>query len=1145
MMNKFLSWPIRTQLSILLVVLALPSMILIVRSGIEERNESMRWGTEECSDFVHMIAAEHQAVVAGARQLATSLALLPEVQSHNVEAANALFTDLLKANPQYVNISVADKSGVVWASAVPFEGTVSVADRKSFRETIRTGTFSSGEYGVGRLVKKPVINFGYPVKSRYGTVAAVVAVALNLDYVQQISDKIRRPDGASFSLLNHQGTIITRNLKDPFSEKLTGKRDMREELFTKMKEGPSEGTFESMGNDGNFRLVAYKKISLPHESEPYLYIRSSIPLASLTSKAYTAMVKKLGLLVLVFGAGLVVVWIIGKRAIMKPILLLKEASRQLESGRGSVNVSDVVKGGELGELARAFDSMAQTLAERENALRESEERWETTLASVGDAVIATDTDARITFMNAVAEDLTGWTLAEASQKPIAEVFNIVNEHTRHKVESPVFKVLEQGTIVGLANHTILIRKDGTEAPIDDSGAPIKGKDGKTIGVVLVFRDITKRKENEENIKRLASFPELNPHPVLEVGLSGEITFCNPVTEGLLESFGLDKRDCRAFVPQDMDAVLRDWDGNSESTLERKVVIKERVFGEFITLVPQFKVARIYARDITERKQAEDALIRAKEEWERTFASVPDMIALIDNQYRIMRVNDALARRLGVKTEEGIGLFCYEAVHKLSEPPHFCPHSRTAKDGLQHIEEIREERLGGDFLVSTTPLYDDQGEMAGSVHVLHDITERKRAEEALRETRDELELRVQERTSELQRAYDTLQTETAQRKQAEDQLFQARKMEAIGTLAGGIAHDFNNILAGIIGFTEIALDDTSPDGLTYRPLKLVLQSGFRARDLVKQILAFSRKTEHKREPVSLSPLVSETLQLIRASLSTAIKITVNIGASSDNVFADPSELQQIIMNLCTNAAFAMRDTGGELNIALAETDIESGSTVTPELPPGQYVELTVKDTGTGMDRDVMARMFEPFFTTKEVGQGTGLGLAVVYGIVKSLRGDITVESTPGMGSTFRVLLPRVSEDVELYNLGQEAPGGKERILFIDDEELLAELGKGRLQRLGYKVTAITDGTEALQVFSKDPTQFDLVLTDQAMPGITGFYLAQELLKLRADIPIILCTGYSDSVSEEKAMAMGIRGLLMKPLSKHEMAVAVRRALDTLP
>jgi signal transduction histidine kinase/ActR/RegA family two-component response regulator len=380
----------------------------------------------------------------------------------------------------------------------------------------------------------------------------------------------------------------------------------------------------------------------------------------------------------------------------------------------------------------------------------------------------------------------------------------------------------------------------------------------------------------------------------------------------------------------------------------------------------------------------------------------------------------------------------------------------------------------------------------------------------------------------------------QQRQLEDQLRQSQKMEAIGTLAGGIAHDFNNILGAVIGFTEMAIEDVPDRPLVWKNLQNVLKSGMRARELVKQILAFSRKTSHERSPLALTPVIKETVQLLRASIPRTTDIRISFRSSSDMVLASPVEVQQILMNLATNASFAMEEAGGIMEISLADSDFEPDLIRTAS---SEYVKITVKDTGCGMSPEVMKRIFEPFYTTREVGRGSGMGLAVVYGIAKDLQGTITVESEPGSGSTFRVFLPKVETEKKAESMkSSETVRGSERILFVDDEEMLAEWGKATLERLGYRVAAFTDSKKALKAFSDDPMRFDLVITDHAMPQMAGTDFARMLLKARKDIPIILCTGHSETVSREKARKLGIREFLMKPLAKQELAEAVRGVLD---
>ena len=433
MMQRFYSWPIRVHLTILIALLAIPSISLIVYSGIAGRHQAISNAKADCLRFVNDAAGQQQAVVVGAEQLATALSLLPPIQSRNPAATNALLADLVRENPQYVNIYVTDKSGLVWASATPFVGKVSAADRKWFQEAIRTGMFSSGEYAIGRILKKHTIGFGWPVKNTSHELIAVIAIGLDLDYVQHMFERLDLPPGSTFGLLDHRGVILATNFNNP--KPLISRTDTRKGLFAMMTKGSDQGNFETIGDDGRYRLYAYRGLRLPHESEPYIYIRSSIPLSSAVSKANAAMFRNLSAFVALFLVGLALAWFIGKRIIVSPIMMLKGASERLAAGADTVNVSHAVKGGELGELAHAFDGMAEALIQEKTALRMSERRWATTLSSIGDAVIATDVEGRITFMNAVAEGLTGWALRGASRKPVTDVFRIVNEYSRKEIEA--------------------------------------------------------------------------------------------------------------------------------------------------------------------------------------------------------------------------------------------------------------------------------------------------------------------------------------------------------------------------------------------------------------------------------------------------------------------------------------------------------------------------------------------------------------------------------------------------------------------------------------------------------------------------------------------------------------------------------------
>ena len=385
-----------------------------------------------------------------------------------------------------------------------------------------------------------------------------------------------------------------------------------------------------------------------------------------------------------------------------------------------------------------------------------------------------------------------------------------------------------------------------------------------------------------------------------------------------------------------------------------------------------------------------------------------------------------------------------------------------------------------------------------------------------------------------------------RKRLEEQLRQAQKMEAIGILAGGIAHDFNNILAAIIGYAEMAKRSLPQEaGSAGADIQQVLLAGLRAKDLVKQILAFSRKGGEERSLISPRPIVKEALKFMRASIPASIEIREEIDPDCGTILANPTNIHQIVVNLCTNAFHAMEEAGGVLTVLLKNVEREEGEFAGEvDLPPGQYVLFSVRDTGPGMTPEVLARIFDPYFTTKGVGKGSGMGLAVVHGIVKNYGGMVRVESEVGVGTVFHVYLPRIGQGAAVADSIQEwtLPSGQERILYVDDEASIAEMGKAMLSGLGYRVTARFAPLEALEEFRRQPGDFDLLITDQTMPKMSGVQLIQEVRKIRPDLPVILCTGYSAAIGEDSALGMGIRHFIMKPLTMRMLAEKVRKALE---
>jgi signal transduction histidine kinase/ActR/RegA family two-component response regulator len=378
---------------------------------------------------------------------------------------------------------------------------------------------------------------------------------------------------------------------------------------------------------------------------------------------------------------------------------------------------------------------------------------------------------------------------------------------------------------------------------------------------------------------------------------------------------------------------------------------------------------------------------------------------------------------------------------------------------------------------------------------------------------------------------------------ERQMAQSQKMEAIGTLAGGIAHDFNNILTPILGYSELVLDSMAKEDLSYGFMKEIVNASLRAKELASQILTFSRQTEPEGRPIHILPIVKEVSKLQQGALPGSITVTLSIVADLDVVTAQPSQIHQVLMNLCTNAGHAMRDHGGELTIEVTNTQIREKPPNAANPPVRAAIRIKVSDTGSGIESDTLDRIFEPFFTTKERGEGTGMGLAVVHGIIKGIKGSINVSSVPGQGTAFIVDIPLETADVDeaSVKIEETLPTGTESILFIDDEVDIVNMNKVLLASLGYRPTLNTKSPDAVALFEANPESFDIVITDQMMPNMNGLELTAKIKAIRPDIPVILCSGYTEGVSKDEAREMGISEILHKPIGRRQMAQAIRRAL----
>ena len=536
------------------------------------------------------------------------------------------------------------------------------------------------------------------------------------------------------------------------------------------------------------------------------------------------------------------------------------------------------------------------------------------------------------------------------------------------------------------------------------------------------------------------------------------------------------------------------------------------FGELASIA--LDNAHLHAKlqqELLERSEAEKILKNSRKTFRTVLDSIDATIYVADmDTYEIIFMNKNMRDNFG---QNLVGQLCYRVFRNESHPCEHCTNSRLLDEQGEPTGAIVWE--GKNPLINKWYInYDRAIKWIDGryvrLQVATDITKLKALEKA--------------------------------RLKSEAYLRQAQKLEAIGTLAGGIAHDFNNILSAIMGYAELSMMDITKESDAKYNLNEIYKASQRAKDVVKQILTFSRQSDQDRKPLKIDPIVKESIKMLKASLPATIQIQQYIDPAAGIIEADATEVHQIIMNLCTNAYHAMSETGGLLEVQVKNIDLNMKSADHLKVAAGNYLALTVADTGHGMAPEVVERIFEPYFTTKEKDKGTGMGLAVVHGILKSYGGAVSVESEPGKGSNFTVYIPTGPKEVKReIKPPQNLPTGNERILFVDDEHALAEIGKKSLEHLGYRVETRTSSIEALALFQESPDMFDLIITDMTMPQITGEKLAGEIIKIRDDIPIIICSGYSDDLTEDRAGKIGISAFLMKPLVIRDLATAIRKVL----
>lgn len=740
-------------------------------------------------------------------------------------------------------------------------------------------------------------------------------------------------------------------------------------------------------------------------------------------------------------------------------------------------------------------------------LKESEFRFRSFVENANDIIYSLSHEGLFTYVSPNWLEFMG----ESAEAAIGKSFKqYVYEGDVQICQAFLDKVLT----TGMKQSSPPYRVKHTEGELRwhiSNGSPIKNANGNIVGYVGIARDVTVQKVAEDKLKRseerFKSLLELFPGYIYLQSPDYSIRYTNQYfsnefgnPEGRLchEIFHGKSDPCdqcptfKVFETKKPIIWARDNALNGKSYMLFDFPFRDSDGSE---LVLEFGM------DITERKRTEKLLEESETFNRLTLSNIHDTVILTDDKGDFVFICPSVHFITGYSNDEVkkmgnikklIGKLDYD--HEVFETQGSVQNIESevvSKDGYKHNVLIGLKAI--DF------------RNASRLYTIHDITEIKK---------------IQKR------------------------LDQAQRMEAIGNLAGGIAHDFNNILFPILGFSHLMLEDLPPGSLEHENAQEIYRAGQRARDLINQILSFSRQTEHEMMSLKFQNVLKEVLKLCRATIPTNIEIEQNIQSDCGSVWADATQLHQIGMNLMTNAYHAVQDKNGKIIVDLKEVFFDEADASSYSLAPGRYALLSVTDNGIGMGDEIKSKVFDPYFTTKEIGKGTGLGLAVVYGIVKDFGGDIKVYSEPGIGTTFNVYLPLADKasDVKFSKEKIKIQTGHEHILLIDDELSIIRLVQLTLERLGYSVTSRVSSIEALEIFKKNPDKFDMIISDMSMPGMTGDQLAHEIKKIRPEIPIIICTGFSERINKEKAQEIGVDGFLMKPIVKSEVAATIRKIFD---
>ncbi|MBJ6725158.1 PAS domain S-box protein [Geomesophilobacter sediminis] len=1005
-MSRLTRLSIRSILLLITFVVALPAAGVIIYAGVQLRNDQLRDAYAETAQLAERIVNEQQNLVAGAEQLMTALSQLSEVKQHDAPKVVPILQKLRQLNPMYSNIFIADRDGVVWATAVPVKPPFVIADRRYFQNALSSGRLSSGEYVVSRATTRPAFNVAAPLKDENGRIIGVISVGFVIDRYRDLLNQMRMANGSNFLMIDHRGMVLARGVNP---EPYVGKPYPAEE-FRKMKAGPDWGTSIRQGLTGDQRITSYRKLRLPGEATPYLYVTTGIPMEVINGTAGRKLTANMLILSSFLVLACAIATLVGKHSIEDRVKMLEDASRRLATGDLGVRVAELVEGGELGDLGRSFDLMAQELGKRaaeqqqmEAILRLSEERTRQAISASNLGVFDHDHRSDTVYWSPRLREINGWNADQAMG--VADFINILHPDDRDAIAASVARAHDPaGDGIWDVEHRI-IRGDGAVRWLTAQARTFFEGDGtirrpvRTVGTV---RDVTEQKEIQEEQRKLAYLVEMSRDFIGIASLQGRVEYLNPAAARLV---GLEGADLAAFR------------------------------------IPDF--------------------------FPKECRGVTDQLM------------DGLAAQ---------GYWHGEAVFE-----HFVTHEPIAVE------------------ITAFTIYNEDGSPLAYANVTRDVRERKAAE-----------------------AEKTLLTE---------QLIQAQKMESIGRLAGGVAHDFNNLLTPILGYAEFVKKDLAGQEAPLARIENVLKAANKARELVQQLLSFSRKQVLEMKTIDLGQVVGSFQGILRHTIRESIALRFHLSEEPGAIRGDKNQIEQVIMNLAINAQDAI-DEHGAITIETAAVFLDEEYALQhQEVRPGRYLMLAVTDDGCGMDQATRQRIFEPFFTTKGIGKGTGLGLATVYGIVRQHGGHIWVYSEVGKGTTFKCYFPLVDEPLASEAAAEQEQvtldGRRRSILVVEDNEMVRTLVEEMLKQQGFEVLAAESPKVALGLCGG--RLLDLLITDVVMPGMTGPELYSRLERSYPDLKVLYMSGYTSNVMVHQGILDEGIHYIQKPFSTAEFARKVERAL----